>query len=164
MAALHFAGLGVERDPAEFLRLLTSSAGRGHHQAQEALGDLLVHGTLVERDPAKGVALWQEAAKGGLQGARLKLSGAYSAGLGVERSREEALFWLSVAGQEEGEVAARAKASAALLAADLDPDTIARVQPRLAEAPVASRAVTVTSPGAATLRESAPAEALPSRR
>lgn len=102
--ALAGAYLEAKRDVKKAVELLTFAHEHQSPLAAYLLGMCSVRGEGVEKDEAKGVALYREAAEAGLAPAMTALGGAYLSGRGVPKDAEQARSWLTkAAGAGEAE-------------------------------------------------------------
>lgn len=83
LATCFQTGLGVERDPAHAVKLLTEAAEQGLPRAQFSLARCYAFGEGVGRDVVKGVQLYEQAAGNGHSAAMCNLGVCYQKGVGV---------------------------------------------------------------------------------
>jgi TonB family protein len=94
--------------------LLEKAARAGHAGAQALLGDMLLLGAGVEKNPARAAELYRKAAEQGSADGQYKLSNLLLAGTGVERDPAQALSWARKAA-EQGLAAAQSSLAAQLI-------------------------------------------------
>jgi TPR repeat protein len=111
-------------------------ADQGHPAAQFRLGCLYVFGHGVDKDYAKALDLYLEAARAGDLDAQSNLGSMYALGWGTEVDRVEAYKWLELAARDGHEMAI---ANRDFLAETMGDDEIAEAVAR-AEAFAAARA------------------------
>lgn len=101
VGAMYFGGLGVVRDAARGVELVTRAADQGNAQAKAFLGQLYLAGRGVEKDEAKGGRLIHEAANAGLASAQLNMGILLERGRGGFAKDEAAAFlWLKAAADQ----------------------------------------------------------------
>jgi len=97
LAMAYATGRGIERDPAEAIRLLERAAGSGYAPAQTNLGYLYANGEAGEVDFGQARKWFEAAADQGDPRALLNLGTLYLYGSGVERDAVRALKLLAQA-------------------------------------------------------------------
>ena len=91
------------RKKKEFSRVaeyLMRAVEQGHTDSMCKLGDLVLHGTGVAKDPREAARLYQVAAEKGHQQAQLNLSYVLGEGIGVVQDKQEAKRWLVVCAEQ----------------------------------------------------------------
>ncbi|MDR1297444.1 MAG: sel1 repeat family protein [Deltaproteobacteria bacterium] len=94
LSRLRELGRGVEKDPAESLRRLRSSAEKNNPQAQNRLGEKLRRGPDPEKNEAQAAVWFRRAAEQNQPDAQLALAEMLLEGQGAPRDPEEAVKWL----------------------------------------------------------------------
>ena len=99
LARIYLSGqtVGVERDPAKAVELLTAAAAKNYPEALYYLGILTRAGTGIAQNADAGLALMVKAAEGGFVQAQFELSKIYSTLRPPETT--QALRWLKEAAQ-----------------------------------------------------------------
>jgi TPR repeat protein len=93
-------GQGMARDPAAAFAWFSSAAAAGHGPAINMMGRCHELGWGVAVDHAAAAALYRRAAEGGLDWGQFNLANLLLRGLGVARSRKDALHWLRCAARQ----------------------------------------------------------------
>jgi uncharacterized protein len=101
VGAMYFAGLGVVKDQAKGVELVTRAADQGSARAKAFLGALYLQGRGVEKDEAKGGALIREAADAGIASAQLNMGVLLERGRGgFAKDEATAFLWLKAAADQ----------------------------------------------------------------
>ncbi len=97
MGELRLDGEGVERDPAEALRLFSAAARLGDPRGQFARGICCLYGYGLMKDPEMALRYFRAAASEGYLPAYYRLGLLYRDGLGTEANRRLAIRYLYIA-------------------------------------------------------------------
>lgn len=97
IARLYLLGQGVEKDVEKAKDVLLNDALANRPLGKLLLGDVYWDGLGKERDRTRALAFYEDAAKGGLLRAQIRLVEIYGEGnQGVKADPEKAYFWLRV--------------------------------------------------------------------
>ena len=92
-------GDGVDRNPAEGVRLLRDAAEQGNAEAMAYLGNLYTKGDVVTQDRAMAFQWYRKAAENGNAACMYLTAMAYYQGLGIAQSDSQALAWFRKAAE-----------------------------------------------------------------
>jgi hypothetical protein len=93
------AGIGIELEAEEAMRLLRGAAYRGSAEAQYELGVAFDRGIGVTQNYATAASWYQRAAEQGLVAAQYNLATLFDVGLGAPMDPERALHWYAKAAE-----------------------------------------------------------------
>jgi len=96
VAMSYAAGIFVQQDEVEAVRLYRKAAEKGYAPAQNNLGVMYHHGRGVPRDDQEAFRWFQKAAEQGHVRGQYNLAGMYYSGFGVAKNLREAAVWFEV--------------------------------------------------------------------
>lgn len=100
LALAYQAGDGVERDPAEVLRLLRLGTEQQHVESMLEFAQLLLSGSGVGKNEAEGVALIRRVADSGNRQGQRQLGMLFLNGQGLPKDEREAARWIDAAARQ----------------------------------------------------------------